>query len=351
MKAARFYDIRDLRIEDIPIPDITGEDDVIIKVKVAGICGSDISKYSKTGPHIPGEVLGHEFSGDVVEVGKSVKNVKPGDAVAVCPSLPCFKCDQCKQGFFSRCENLGIIGNKNAKGCFAEYVKISSRNLIKLPKDIDYETAAGIEPACIAGHGMYRANIKVGDIVAVLGTGPIGLLFIQWAKIFGATKVIAIDIFDEKLKIAKELGADICINGRETDSIEEIKHITKSKGVDVAIESAGTPLTSSQILSLPSKGGTVLYAGVPYGDVNIPRVHFEKILRNELTVKGTWFGNSFPFPGREWTNAVHYMKKGKLRISPFVTHRIMLDDLPEIFEKIYNRDIFFGKIMVNIDNN
>ena len=351
MKAARFYDIRNLKIEDIPIPEIDLDDDVIVKVKVAGICGSDISKYSKTGPHISGEVFGHEFSGDVIKVGTNVKNVKPGDAVAVCPSLPCFKCDQCKQGLFSRCENLGIIGNRNVGGCFAEYVKISSKNLIKLPKGIDYETAAGIEPSCIAGHGMYRANIKVGDTVAILGTGPIGLLLIQWAKIFGATKVIAIDVFDEKLKIAKELGADICINGKEADSIEKVRQMTDLKGVDVAIESAGTPLTSAQVLSLPRKGGTVLYAGVPYSDVNISRVHFEKILRNELTVKGTWFGNSYPFPGREWTSAIYYMKKGELKISPFVTHRITLDELPEIFEKIHKRDIFFGKIMVNINNN
>lgn len=211
MKVAKFYDVRDLKVKDVPVPKISLDNEVIVKVKVAGICGSDISKYSKTGPHIPGEVFGHEFSGDIVEVGSNVKDFRPGDAVAICPSLPCFKCDQCEQGLFSRCEDLGIIGNRDVGGCFAEYVKISSRNLIKLPEGIDYETAAGIEPSCIAGHGMYRANIKVGDTVAVLGTGPIGLLLIQWAKIFGATKVIAIDIFDEKLKIAKELGADICI--------------------------------------------------------------------------------------------------------------------------------------------
>ncbi|WP_042683159.1 galactitol-1-phosphate 5-dehydrogenase [Anaerosalibacter massiliensis] len=351
MKAARFYGIRDIRIEDVSIPEIELDDDVIVKVKVAGICGSDISKYSKTGPHASGEIFGHEFSGEVVEVGANVKNVKPGDSVAVSPSLPCFKCEQCKQGLFSRCEDLKIIGNGDAGGCFAEYVKISSRNLIKLPEGISYETAAGIEPACIAAHGMYRVNIEVGDTVAVLGTGPIGLLSIQWAKIFGATKIIAIDIFDEKLKIAKELGADICINGKKDDVIEKVKEFTNFKGVDVAVESAGTPITCAQALSLPKKGGTVLYAGIPYGDVEMPRVHFEKILRNELTVKGTWVGYSYPFPGREWTSTIHYMKKEELKISPLVTHRIKLDELPEMFEKIYKRDIFFEKIMVVVDNN
>lgn len=140
-------------------------------------------------------------------------------------------------------------------------------------------------------------------------------------------------------------------NGKEYDSVEKVKEITGSKGVDVAVESAGTPITCTQVLMLPRKGGTVLYAGVPYGDVDMPRENFEKIVRNELTVKGTWFGNSYPFPGREWTSAIHYMGKGQLKISPFVSHRITLDELPETFEKIYKRDIFFGKIMVVVDDN
>lgn len=348
MKAARFYGIRDIKVEDVPKPQITSGDEVLIKVKVAGICGSDISKYSKTGPHIPGEIFGHECSGEVVELGINVKNFKVGDSVAVCPALPCFECDECKQGLYSRCENVAIIGNKEIGGCFAEYMKINSRNLLKLPEEIDYETAAGIEPACIAGHGLYRTGIKVGDTVAVIGTGSIGLLLIQWAKIFGATKVIAIDIFDEKLRIAKDLGADIVINSKDCDAIEKIKEITNNHGVDIAMESAGTPFTCAQVLSLAKKGGTVLYAGVPYGEVTFDRVSFEKIVRNELSVKGTWFGNSFPFPGREWTSAIHYMKNGQLKMEPLITHRIKLDELPDIFEKIYKRDIFFGKIMVEI---
>jgi len=349
MKAARFYGVRDLRVEEVEIPKVEKPDDIILKVKVAGICGSDISKYSKTGPHIAGEIFGHECSGEVVSMGSEVKNLEVGDPVAVVPSIPCYECEQCKQGLYSRCEDLQIIGNREKGGCFAEYVKVNSSNVLKLPEGVDYETAAGIEPACIAAHGMYRSNIKVGDTIAVLGTGPIGLLFIQWAKIFGASEIIAIDIFDEKLEIAKSLGADHCINSMKIDPIERVKELTEGKKVDIVIESAGTPLTCAQSLSLAKKGGTVVYTGIPYGDVDMPREHFEKILRNELTVKGSWVAYSFPFPGKEWTSSIKYMKEGSLKIAPFITHRISLDELPEMFEKIYKRDIFFGKIMVEID--
>ncbi|MCB4305072.1 galactitol-1-phosphate 5-dehydrogenase [Clostridioides difficile] len=350
MKSVRFYGIRDTRVEDVDVPKILEKDDVIIKVKVAGICGSDISKYSKTGPHMVGEILGHEFSGEVAQVGKEVRSFKIGDRVAVCPAMPCFECDECKKGLYSRCNNVAIIGNKELGGCFAEYTKVKERNLIKIPDEISYETAAALEPVCIAGHGLFRSEAKVGDTVVVLGTGPIGLFSIQWAKIFGSTKIIAVDVFDEKLDLAKELGADICINAKEKNIVEEIKMLTDGDGADIVIESAGTPMTCGQVLLLAKKGGTVLYAGVPYGDVALTREQFEKIVRSELTVKGTWFGNSFPFPGKEWSAGLYHMQKGDMNVEKLVTHRINLEEVPAYFEKVYKRDIFFGKIMINIDN-
>ncbi|EIV99437.1 galactitol-1-phosphate 5-dehydrogenase [Thermoanaerobacter siderophilus] len=348
MKAARFYGVRDIRIEHVPQPKIESNNDVIIKVKAAGICGSDLSKYGRTGPHKQGEIMGHEFSGIVHEIGENVKNLKVGDHVTVCPVLPCFKCDYCLQGKFSQCENITILGNNDNDGGFAEYVKVNRNNVIKIPESLDFETAATVEPAAVAAHGLYRTNLKVGDVVAILGAGPIGLFLIQWAKIFGASQVIAIDIFEEKLAIAKEVGADICINSKNVDIIKEIQRLTNFKGVDVAIESAGTAFTCSQILTLAKKGGTVLFAGVPYSDVSISREHFEKIIRNELKVVGTWFSNSFPFPGREWFVTIQKMEEGVLRAKPIITHRITLDELPAIFEKMYKRDEFFGKVIVNM---
>ncbi|MGO0805999.1 zinc-binding dehydrogenase, partial [Clostridioides difficile] len=136
----------------------------------------------------------------------------------------------------------------------------------------------------------------------------------------------------------------------EKNIVEEIKRLTDGDGADIVIESAGTPLTCGQVLLLAKKGGTVLYAGVPYGDVALTREQFEKIVRSELTVKGTWFGNSFPFPGKEWSAGLYHMQKGDMNVEKLVTHRINLEEVPAYFEKVYKRDIFFGKIMINIDN-
>ena len=345
MKGARIYGIRDIKVEECPIPEINTPNDVIVKIKAVGFCGSDISRYAKLGPHTIGAIFGHELSGEVVKIGQDVTNVKVGDGVAACPTTPCFTCEYCKQGEHSRCEKLLVLGAKEDGG-FAEYVRLHSRSVLKLPEGLDFETAAGIEPACVALHGFYRTKIKAGDTVAVFGVGSIGLFAVQCAKIFGAAKVIAIDIFDEKLDIAKELGADLCINSKKVDLIKVLKEMTDGKGVDIAVESAGNPFTSAQVLSLPKKGGTVLYMGIPYGDVPIPREHFEKIVRNELTILGSWNAVSGPYPGKEWHTALHFMQTGQIKVKPMVTHRISLDEIPETFEKIYKRDSFFGKVMV-----
>lgn len=345
MKGARIYGIHDIRVEECPSPEIRTPDDVIVKIKAVGFCGSDISRYAKLGPHTVGAIFGHEFSGEVVEIGQHVNHVKVGDGVAACPTTPCFICEYCKQGQHSQCEKLLVLGAKEDGG-FAEYVRLHSRSVIKLPKGLDFETAACVEPACVALHGFYRTRIQAGDTVAVLGVGSIGLFAVQCAKILGAAKVIAIDIFDEKLTIAKQLGADVCINARDVDFIKVTKEVTNGKGADIAVESAGTPDTSAQVFSLPRKGGTVLFMGIPYGDVLVPREHFEKIVRNELTVLGSWNAISGPYPGKEWYTVLHFMQEGQIKVKPMITHRISLEQIPETFEEIYRRDRFSGKVMV-----
>jgi L-iditol 2-dehydrogenase len=345
MKCAKLYGIRDIRVEENPIHVAKNPDDVVIKVKAVGFCGSDISRYGKLGPHTVGAIFGHEFAGVVTEVGSEVTHVKVGDAVTACPALPCYKCDSCLQGKHSQCENLGVIGAKEP-GAFAEYAIVKERNVVKLLEGMNFEESAVIEPTCVTIHGFYRTNIKAGDTVAILGVGPIGLLAMQVAKVFGASKVIAIDVFDEKLEMAKALGADAVINAKSVDPIQAVKDLTNGKGVDIAVESAGTPFTCGQVLGLPKKGGSVIYMGIPYGDVSVPREYFEKIMRNELVLFGAWNAISAPFPGKEWETAMHFIKEGRIKISPMITHRISIDELPEPFDKIYQRDTFFGKVMV-----
>ncbi|UFT99601.1 galactitol-1-phosphate 5-dehydrogenase [Radiobacillus kanasensis] len=344
MKSLKLYGKRDIRFEEALKPTIEEEDEVVIKVKAVGICGSDLSRYLKLGPYIEGMIFGHEFSGEVVEVGSNVENVKVGDRVAGCPALYCGKCESCKKSEYARCDKLTVIGARHP-GAYAEYVKLPSENVVVLPENVDYETAALVEPSAVVVHGFYKMDMQPGDEVAVMGCGNIGLLAIQWAKVFGAKKVYAIDIDPKKLDMAKGVGADELINPKEVSAHEQILGLTNGRGVDVAIESAGSPITSAQVLALPKKGGQVVFLGIPYGDVNIERFYFEKVVRNELQVIGAWNAVSAPFPGPEWTTTVHYMSTGQINVKPLITHRLRLEEGPETFESIIERKEFFGKVI------
>ena len=344
MKSLKLYGIQDLRFEDAEQPVIEKEDDVIVKVKAVGICGSDISRFNKLGPYVEGMIFGHEFAGEVAEIGSAVEGIKVGDRVAGCPTFYCGECDSCQKGELARCEKLTVIGAKHP-GAYAEYVKLPAENIVPIPDNVDYDTAAMIEPSAVVVHGFNRTTMQPGSDVAIMGCGNIGLLAIQWAKVFGAKKVYAIDIDDKKLEMAKEAGADVLINSLNKPAHEQIMEHTNGQGVDVAIESAGSPITSAQVLALPKKGGEVVFMGIPYGDVGIERFYFEKIVRNELTVLGSWNAISAPFPGKEWSTSVHYMSTGQINVKPMITHRLQLNEGPEIFNGIINKDDFFGKVL------
>ena len=339
MRSLKLYGKQDIRFEETTEPVIEATDDVIIKVKAVGICGSDISRYNKLGPYVEGMTFGHEFSGEVTAVGTDVGTIKVGDRVAGCPTSYCGKCASCRKGELSRCEHLHVIGAYRP-GAYAEYVKLPAENVIPIPNTVDFDTAAMVEPSAVVAHGFYRTNIQPGAEVAIMGCGNIGLLAIQWAKIFGAEKVYAIDIDDSKLEVAKQVGADVVINSLEKPAHEQIEY-----GVDVAIESAGSPITSAQVLALPKKGGQVVFMGIPYADINIARFYFEKIIRNELTILGSWNALSAPFPGKEWSASVHYMGIGKINVKPIISHRLHLQQGPETFDKIINRTENFGKVI------
>lgn len=344
MKALKLYDKRDLRYEDAEQPVITNDTDVIIKVKAVGICGSDISRYYKLGPYVPGMIWGHEFAGEISAVGTAVTDLQPGDRVTACPTLTCGVCEYCKKGEPARCEKLKVIGAVDP-GAFAEYVKLPAENVIKIPAEVSYEEASMVEPSCVVVHGLYKTSLEGGDDVAVIGCGTIGLLAVQWAKIMGARHVYALDIDDTKLELAKELGADFVINTKDIEPYEKIFELTNNRGVDVVVESAGSPITSAQAFSLARKGGRVVFMGIPYGDVMVKRFYFERIVRNELAVFGSWNAVSAPYPGKEWHTTVHFLKEGKLKVKPMITHQLPLAEGPATFEKIVNREEPFGKVL------
>lgn len=337
------------RIEFVDIPTIS-EDEVLIKVAYAGICGSDLPRsQNENGARKYPLILGHEFSGVVEKIGEKVKDISVGDEVAVAPLIPHPDSPFTKEGLYGLSDNYNIIGT-GSNGAFAEYVKVPQAHVVKIPEELNLETAAGIEPAAIAYHAFDISNMKVGDTVAILGTGSIGQFAIQVAKVFGAKKIIAVDIFDEKLNFAKELGADVTINSRTEDLFERIKEETDhGLGVNIVMETAGSSITQEQALLITRKNGTVVYVGTSHSQLKLSEEAVDNVLRGELTIKGSWNSYTAPYPGRAWTGTVEAMKRGQIVFTPMISHRIKLEDLNEYLSGMADRSIQFNKVVVEVN--
>lgn len=348
MRASVLYGIGDVRNEMVEIPQIK-ENEVLIQVKYVGICGSDLPRSMISG--LSGEtayplILGHEFSGQVAEIGENVTTVKCGDRVAIAPLVPCGKCDYCENGEYGLCSDYQIIGTRT-NGALAEYVKVPEKHVLVLPENLDYKTAAGIEPSSIGYHGVAKANIQAGDIVVILGCGPIGQFAVQWAKIFGAAKIIAVDVFEEKLELAKTLGATHTINGKEKDTVKAIHELTKNGAVAV-IETAGSRFTQEQALLIAKKHGTIVFVGISHTELPLSAKAAESILRGELNIKGSWNSYTQPYPGKAWSATLDFMGKGEIVFKPMVSHVIELEQTGEYLYKMANKQIAFNKVLVKI---
>jgi L-iditol 2-dehydrogenase len=343
MEAAVLYAPADLRIERVPVPSIEAGE-ALIKVRAVGVCGSDLDRVMKTGTYNFPTIPGHEFCGEIEEVAANAEGFKVGDRVVVTPMIPCFQCEFCQQGFYGQCSDYNFLGSRTDGG-FAEYVKAPIKNLIKMPDNVSFAAGAAIEPAAVTLHGMMKVGIAVGDAVAVLGCGAIGLFAIQLAKIMGATKVIAVDIAQDKLDLAKQIGADICIDALKEDVVQRIMELTAGRGVNAAIETAGTNITQEQCLRIARKQGRVLYLGTAHKDVVIPAKSFEAIVRNELTIVGAWNSYSAPFPGVEWKAILDFAQAGKLVLEPLVTHKFPLNQAPQVFKDLVGRKYAFNKVI------
>ena len=343
MKAAVLYAPSDLRYEEVEIPQI-GPADVLIKVKATGNCGSDLHRIMVEGTYHFPCIPGHEFAGEIALLGKEVSGWKVGDRVTAAPQIPCRKCSWCQVGEYNLCEDYDYVGSRS-DGSFAQYLKIPAANLFRMPGGVEFEDAAATDPACIALHGIRRSGgIKPGETVAILGMGPIGLFACQWAKLLGAGKVFAVDIIEEKLHIAKELGADQSVNARKVDVVEEIQKLTKT-GAGLVMETAGSIDTQRQCLQIARKRGRIVHIGRSHQDVLLPDKIYSLIFRNELEVYGS-VNTSFSEHNHEWKTSLHFMSEGKLKVKPLISHRVTLKDTPEMFLKMYRKDVYYNKIMI-----
>ena len=344
MKAAVLHAVDDLRYEDVPVPAATASE-VLIRIRAAGVCGSDIPRVKKKGTYSFPLIPGHEFAGEVAQINDHISTTfKMGDRVTVFPLIPCKECAYCQIGEYAQCDNYDYLGSRRDGG-FAEYVSAPVENLVLIPNNVDFDCAAMTEPASVALHALRRAGVDAGDSVAILGAGTIGIILAQWARICGAGKVFVTDVVDEKLDVARKYGFDHCINAMKEDVVQKIIEETDGRGVDICVEAAGTPITFEQSLRIVRKLGKVVLMGNVSGDVVIPERTASAILRGQLTIYGTWNSSFTAVPKNEWITALHFMSTGTLDLKPLITHKFRLDQANEVFDMMYDRKEFFNKVM------
>ncbi|PWJ49742.1 galactitol-1-phosphate 5-dehydrogenase [Faecalicatena contorta] len=345
MKAAVVCANEDVQYLDYEEPK-AGAGEVKIRVKASGICGSDIPRVLHNGVHFYPIVLGHEFSGDVVEVGEGVTKVKVGDRATGAPLIPCMKCDNCQNGNFALCKHYSFIGSRQ-QGSNADYVVIPEQNTVVFDKSIPYEHGAMFEPSTVAIHGLLQNDYQGGEYVAILGGGTIGIFTMQWAKIFGAKKVVVFDISDERLELAKRLGADEVVNTMKENYMEEAMAITGQKGYAYVYETAGQAPTMYMAFELAANKAQVCFIGTPHVDLTFTPAMWENMNRKEFKLTGSWMSYSAPFPGKEWELTAHYFATGQLKIDPgFIYKTMPMSQAQEAFQMFKTPGLVQGKILL-----
>ena len=344
MKAAVLHGPNDLRIEDIPIPRIES-DEVLIKVGATGICGSDLPRVLETGAHFYPMVLGHEFAGEIVEKGADVLNLAIGDRVAGAPLIPCHACLDCAQGYYAQCKNYKFIGS-HVFGSWAEYVKAPARNAFKLPAGVNAEQGAFFEPVTVALHDLFVMDFRGGTDVAVVGVGTIGLLALACARLLGAKRIFAMDINEERLALARELGADVCLDTEGEGFKAAVNRETGGRGFPQVIEACGAEATIKLSLEIAGNRGDVMLIGTPAKNLTFSPREFEQLNRKELTERGSWMSYSAPFPGKEWELAGYYFAQGLLRVERLIDRVAPLEQIGGIFEEFRRPGAIKGKVLL-----
>lgn len=346
MKAGVVHAREDIRYEEIEKP-IPGSGEVLVKVKYTGICGSDIPRVNGDACHFFPNVLGHEFSGVVEAVGEGVTSVAPGDRVSGVPLVPCMKCEDCIKGDYALCKHYSFIGSREF-GSFAEYVVVPEKNAVKFKDTISFEQGALFEPATVSLHGLLRVPFEKGKTVAILGGGTIGLFTMQWAKIFGAKEVVVFDIVDERLNLAKKLGATAIINTKDPEFRNAVNELTDGRGFDYIFETAGNTVTMKLAFELAGNKASVCFIGTPTKELTFSIKEWENINRKEFYLTGSWMSYSAPFPGKEWEMTAHYFGTGELKFDDGLIYKIMpLSKIADAFELYKTPGAVKGKILID----
>jgi L-iditol 2-dehydrogenase len=341
MKALLLKKYMELELTDMPQPEI-GANDVLVRVQACGICGSDVHGLDgSTGRRIPPLVMGHEAAGIISDVGRDVKAWKPGDRVTFDSTVSCGYCHFCRRGEINLCDNRQVLGvscgDYRRNGAFAEYVAVPQNILYRLPDGLAFEHAAMIEAVSIAVHAVNLTPHALGDTAVVVGSGMIGQLTVQAAKVAGFGRVFAVDIDDAKLERAKNLGADEVFNSKNCDVAAELAARTNGHGVDAALEAVGATDPIKTAISCVRKGGTVTLIG------NIsPKIELglQPIVTRQIRLQGSCASSG------EYPACIELLSSGAIKVDTMISARSPLDEAASWFDRLYRHEPNLMKVIV-----
>lgn len=331
MKALLLEDIGRFKYKDLKQPELA-EGNLLVKVHAAGVCGSDIPRGYRDGAHNMPLIIGHEFSGQVVDACSDEDKSLIGKRVGVFPLIPCGSCSQCRKRHYEMCKSYNYIGSR-CNGAFAEYVAVPRWNIIELPDNVTYEEAAMLEPMAVAVHAIRRVSVGVDDTCIVCGLGTIGTLLTMFLIEKGVKNILVAGNKDFqkttmlKLGIAEENYCDI----RNVDISDFVKDKTGGEGVDVFFECVGSEEVISEALKVTAPAGRICYIGNPHSDIELDRNDYWQILRRQLTITGTWnstfYGEAEDAVEDDWHYVVDRLANGRINPAQLITHKYPLEKL------------------------
>lgn len=335
----------DIRYEQIATPQ-PAPGEVLVKVKYTGICGSDVPRVNGNACHFFPNVLGHEFSGTIVALGEGVTDRKIGDRIAGIPLVPCMECSDCQKGNYSLCKHYSFIGSRRF-GSFAEFVTLPARNTFLLNDSISFAQGALFEPSTVALHGLRCAGFVPGKRVAIIGAGTIGMLTMQWCKIYGARQIVMLNRSTDKLQNALRMGADAAVSTADENWLQQAMVLTCGEGYDFVFETAGSAATCKMTFELVANKGHICLIGTPTSEVSFSVRQWELLNRKEMHLTGSWMSYSAPFPGSEWAETAHFFASGQLKLDESMIQEIIpLSRISEAFALYQNHGVK-GKILID----
>ena len=319
-----------MEVQDYPMPE-AGATDLLIRVKACAICGSDVKGYSgKTGRRQPPIIMGHEAAGIVESMGKDVVGFEPGDRVCFDSTVYCRTCRFCLSGHRNLCENRRVLGVSTGEyrqhGAMAEYLVVPYWIVVHMPDNMTFAQASLIETVSIGVHGANRTPISINDTVVILGAGPVGLFALQAVRLKGAGKIIATDLFPDRLELARKLGADVALKADAPEFESRLRGEVGAYGADAAIEAVGVEATVGAGLAFTRKGGALTLIGNVSPSVDID---LQSIVTREITIYGSCASNG------EYAACVELVAASKIRVDPLISEYASIDDGQAVFDRLY----------------